>query len=241
MEKEIWKDVSVWINRKKMTFNKKYQASTFGRIKSFKITTTGIILKQIDINGYKGINLCNDGKPYLLYVHKIVLETFVEKKPEGMECCHKDGTRFNNFLTNIRWGTPIDNKNDYIVTMGRPAGGLFSNKEVLDIKTRLCDGESYYEIAKDYNVNHRNIYNIKINRSGTHVAWPNIPKKFYKKPSAMKLGIKGYNSKLSEYNIRSIKKLIQEKKYNQASIARMYGVNVAIISKIKHGLIWKNV
>lgn len=58
-------------------------------------------LKNRFTNGYICVSLCKDGKVYSKYVHRLVLETFVGPCPDGLECCHKDGNKSNNDLSNL--------------------------------------------------------------------------------------------------------------------------------------------
>jgi hypothetical protein len=45
-------------------------------------------------------------------VHKLILWTFRGFAPEGMECRHLDGNPQNNKLTNLVWGTKLENSAD---------------------------------------------------------------------------------------------------------------------------------
>ena len=70
-------------------------------------------LKQIpDKDGYFRVNLHLDGHKTLRSVHSLVLEAFVGKRPEGMECRHLDGKRSHNDLDNLCWGTKKENAAD---------------------------------------------------------------------------------------------------------------------------------
>lgn len=60
------------------------------------------------------VNPCINWKMHYLYVHSLVLTAFVGPKPEGMECCHRDGNPLNNHIDNLRWGTHSDNMQDSI-------------------------------------------------------------------------------------------------------------------------------
>jgi hypothetical protein len=97
-----------------------YQVSSHGRVRSLdRVITRKTGAKQ----SYKGKLL----KPALLKVgylyvnirgskavHRLVLEAFVGPCPEGMECRHLDGTRTNNHLSNLRWGTSSENNQDIL-------------------------------------------------------------------------------------------------------------------------------
>lgn len=83
------------------------------------VSTTGLVrgkkgqlLKQSVTNGYRRIGYRTGGKCITLLIHRLVLETFMGPCPEGMECLHEDGIRWNNVLTNLRWGTHVENAQD---------------------------------------------------------------------------------------------------------------------------------
>lgn len=63
---------------------------------------------------YIEVTLYNNGQPKNFLVHRLVLEMFVGPCPEGMECCHFDGNKMNNHLSNLRWDTPLANTADQI-------------------------------------------------------------------------------------------------------------------------------
>lgn len=107
--KEIWKEVP--------GFEKKYQASTWGRIKSLKRKTNNQfckedhILKQVDRgNDYLCVSL--GGKLYS--VHTLIVLTFPEICGEllpGMVVNHKDENRQNNNAYNLEVTTQSGNVN----------------------------------------------------------------------------------------------------------------------------------
>lgn len=45
-------------------------------------------------------------------IHHLVLEAFVGPRPQGCECRHLDGNPTNNILTNLVWGTHVENMRD---------------------------------------------------------------------------------------------------------------------------------
>jgi hypothetical protein len=54
----------------------------------------------------------DDGKERRLFVHTLVLLTFVGPRPGGHECCHGNGDPSDNRLSNLRWGTRGENMED---------------------------------------------------------------------------------------------------------------------------------
>jgi hypothetical protein len=63
-------------------------------------------------NGYRYVWLCRDAGRKHAYVHRLVLEAFVGPRPDGFEVCHNDGDGSNNALSNLRWGSKLDNAAD---------------------------------------------------------------------------------------------------------------------------------
>ncbi len=71
-------------------------------------------LKPNIVNGYKRITFCRNNKIKSVPLHRLLLTTFVEKRPEGMESRHLDGNKLNNNLSNLRWGTRLENGKDRV-------------------------------------------------------------------------------------------------------------------------------
>ena len=98
---EIWKNIVEYPG---------YQVSNLGRIKSFKQSKEGRILKQKVNGGYMSVDFRKDGKTYNGLVHRIVLSTF--SPVEGWEILtvnHIDGNPSNNKLENLEWMTQSEN------------------------------------------------------------------------------------------------------------------------------------
>lgn len=64
--------------------------------------------------GYPQIYLRSHGKRKSVLVHKLVLTAFVGPAPLGQECRHLDGSRNNNRLDNLCWGTVKENAEDTV-------------------------------------------------------------------------------------------------------------------------------
>lgn len=115
-EKEIWKDV--------VGFEKKYQVSNLGRVRSKQITYKSMnrtITKQGKIrkgfananNGYVQYMLYDDNCKYnLRYAHRLVAEAFLPKPKNGETMvCHKDKDKTNNRASNLMWKFRSEQKN----------------------------------------------------------------------------------------------------------------------------------
>jgi len=159
---EVWRDVPGFPN---------YQVSDQGRVRSrlrrgrppkdstrqrqhpptlLKPRTTRLGYATVAMNGSDGV--------FGRLVHRLVLEAFVGPCPEGQQCCHYDGDKLNNRLSNFRWGTPLENAADSI-RLGKMASKL-DHDQVLDVYRRWCAGESTAAIADDLKVKRASVAGI---------------------------------------------------------------------------------
>ena len=92
---EIWKTIIKYPD---------YQISDFGRIKSFRKTKKGRILKPYkDSEGYYKIDLFNEFEGKSKKIHILLYETFNKEIMDIDEIIHHiDGNKENNSLENFR-------------------------------------------------------------------------------------------------------------------------------------------
>ncbi|WP_341258240.1 NUMOD4 motif-containing HNH endonuclease [Gordonia malaquae] len=122
-------DLEQW--RPVLGFEGLYQVSDRGRVRSLDRTivqsngTTrtfkGQVLRQVRMNAYMTVGLSHAGRGFRRTVHRLVLESFVGPRPDGMEACHNDSDGTNNHLQNLRWDTRKENAADR-VRAGRAVG-----------------------------------------------------------------------------------------------------------------------
>ena len=155
-----------------------YEVSDQGRVRSLDRWLScrdgqrqwhrGRVLKQFSNgNGYQGVslsNLCNGYNPKRLYVHSLVLESFVGPRPNGHQAAHNDGDRSNNRLSNLRWATVSDNLADKLDHGTHQFGeqnpvAILSEADVLSIRHRYYRGIGA-TLAREYGVNPGTIYSI---------------------------------------------------------------------------------
>lgn len=98
-----------------------YEASSCGAIRSWlsrggrskierKCSVPRILSQSVSKNGRGYLVVSVRSRP--IQVHRLVLLAFVGPCPQGMECCHGVGGRFDNSVSNIRWDTKDANHND---------------------------------------------------------------------------------------------------------------------------------
>ena len=148
-----------WINV--VDFEGIYEVSNYGNIRSTKNKQ----LKKItfDAHGRPYLGLWKNNKQKIVRPHKLVLEAFVGKAPQGMECCHNDGNQQNNRLENLRWDTPKNNHVDKLKhgtsnTGERCNWAKLTKAQVIAIR---ADTRTQKEIAAEYGVQQSQISRIK--------------------------------------------------------------------------------
>lgn len=101
-----------------------YEASDTGRVRSVPRlvrcgargamkSVGGVVLSAVmGSRGYPVVNLTRPGTRRQMFLHKVILEAFIGKRPEGMESCHNNGDRLDARLENLRWDTRSGNHKD---------------------------------------------------------------------------------------------------------------------------------
>lgn len=122
-------------------------------------------LKQSPTNGYLYVHL-NRGSAVsrvIKPVHRLVLIAFVGQCPPRMECCHNDGNRANNRLSNLRWDTRVGNNADRVIHTGGQYGEQnpshkLTATDVAAIRAEYAaGGVRQKDIAAKYGVNRRTV------------------------------------------------------------------------------------
>ena len=146
--------------------NKAYLISDSGSVWS---TKTNKFLKPFLGSGYLRVDLTKNGKSNFKLVHQLVLETYVRDCPEGMQCRHLDGNKFNNHISNLCWGTCSENTKDRWIhsrTNGNKLGKTKLTKEdIIIIRHKYKCGVSQYKLAPYYRVYQSTISKIVLRKT----------------------------------------------------------------------------
>jgi len=142
-------------------------SSKRGDWRPMKIQTTRI--------GYHEARLSIGGKTKHISLHRMVLESWVGPCPDGCECRHLDGDKSNNSLSNLVWGTKLENAADSITNGSQIRGDRvcttkLSDSDVRKIRSRLKRGESQTVIAKDFGMHMSTIWAIAHGKIWKHVS-----------------------------------------------------------------------
>ncbi len=174
---EQWKDV--------IGYEKIYQISSFGRIKSLirKRVKRNRILKPISDNaGYLCVCLCKNGKQKNHKIHRLVLASFNGPLLVTKQTHHLDNNKSNNRLDNLKQVTCRENigaKREHgTMNYGSKNGrAILKDSDIYKIKKLLQSGRNsnlgkkytQKEIAVRFNVNEWVIGDISTERSWKHI------------------------------------------------------------------------
>lgn len=99
-----------------------YEVSNLGRVRSWRrrswnatkpITTPRLLKLSPAANGYCVIRIGDGNRRKTMYVHEIVLLSFVGPRPNGYVCRHfPNREKTDNRLANLAWGTEFENSAD---------------------------------------------------------------------------------------------------------------------------------
>lgn len=96
-----------------------YEVSDQGRVRSLdRITTHGrrrkgmVLIPSATDKGYLHVGLHLGGSHDRYFIHRLVLRAFEGEAPAGHEARHLNGVPPDNALSNLAWGTHLENMRD---------------------------------------------------------------------------------------------------------------------------------
>ncbi|MFA4834859.1 MAG: HNH endonuclease [Dehalococcoidia bacterium] len=154
-----------------------YDVSNHGRVRSYWSKVNGTRQREISNTpqklltlsfhgaGYPFVNLKNKHRMYPYLVHRLVLLAFVGPCPSGMEACHNDGSRTNNHINNLRYGTRKENVDDRAIHNTNLVGEKHPNcklnaKQVKQIRLLYENGCKYKYLVMLFNISYAQISRI---------------------------------------------------------------------------------
>lgn len=154
----------------------KYQISNFGEVRTKK----KLKRKKNVINkyGYVQIQLCVNGKPVTVLVHRLVALAFV-KNPDPdkfNEVNHINGKKQDNYYGNLEWTDRSGNiKHAYDNALRTQNGEdnphhKYTTKQIVKVCKMLQKGFSVKEISKKTKVSKRTIYHVKYREKWKHIS-----------------------------------------------------------------------
>jgi len=155
----------------------RYKVSPQGHIWSANNTSrTRAGFKKLTKNskGYLKVGLARNGQTDTFLVHRLVAEAFLPNPENKPQVNHINGIKTDNRVENLEWCTNGENmehakKEGLVNNKGSKNGkSKLTESQVLDIRRALMNGATVGSIAKQYNLNHVTISDIKYGRTWVH-------------------------------------------------------------------------
>lgn len=151
--------MAIW---KQIPFEPKYEINELGEVRNMR---KGHLIKTWPLsNGYLQLKL--SGKAYT--IHRLVAMVFhADSKGNNNIVLHLDDDKTNNHKSNLKWGSQSENiKMAYDKGRHSKRGirhhlAKFSYQDIEHIRSRLDMGDGVRSIAKEFNVCHQTISQIK--------------------------------------------------------------------------------
>jgi hypothetical protein len=157
-----------------------YDVSDLGQVRSVRHMTSrgprgGKILAQFpDKDGYLRISLSRHGKVIQVPVHVLVLRAFVGEPEPGQQARHGPNGRQDNQLTELCWGTRLeqaeDKYRDGTMARGERQGNAKITAEIVRaIRAGWEAGRSQPELAQEFDISQPHASRIILRQSWAHV------------------------------------------------------------------------
>ncbi len=119
--------------------------------------------------GYPMVHLCDGkGKVKSIRIHTLVAKYFIGERPKDKQLIrHLDSNPTNNNITNLAYGTYLENENDKIQNGTwnmRNGGAKLTPKQVIEIRNKADKGESQKNLGVEYGVSRPTITRIINNK-----------------------------------------------------------------------------
>lgn len=159
-----------------MAESENYFISNYGRVKSYKTSENGVLVKGSLLRGYKILTIKLDtNKNTTKYIHKLVAEAFIDKEHELQEhVIHLDYNKMNNHVSNLKWVTKQTMYEHHKLNPNYKKGVINNAKltetEVIRLKMKLKRGKNkLYKIAKEFGITHTQLNRIRSGENWGHI------------------------------------------------------------------------
>jgi len=248
-EIELWKPIK--------GYEGLYEISSLGRVQSFcsnsnqryknqpipKILSPG----RGKIRRYRHVTLFKNKISKTYSLHRLVLETFVGIRPAGYYACHHDDNPSNNKLSNLRWDTPKQNKQDAKrndrVAFGYRQGSAHPDTSIEKIFKLSAEGYSAYATGRILKISKGCVLH---NLNGKSIRGKTLLGKYKRDGVPLKTLTRkcsreadnNPNARLNWKTVEEIRMLYKTGNYSQQYLASKYKVVQNTISMIVRNKSW---
>lgn len=155
-----------------------YEVSSFGgvrRVGGKQKSYIGRHCTKKDSHGYEMVQLSGPTRRAWCFVHRLVIEAFVERRPsERHFVAHNNGVRNDNRPENLRWATPKENTADTIKHGTMPRGersgaSKLTESVVRQVRAMRGQGVASRKVAHHFGICQRTVLQIANRRTWAHV------------------------------------------------------------------------
>ena len=138
-----------------------------------------------DNHGYPQVGLRSDAGKRHFKVHVLLCWVFYGPRPDGLVTRHLNDDRADNRVSNLSYGTYLENAADTIAH-GRTNRGerchasKLTAAQVLEIRHRAAGGELLKQMAGEYGVSYATMSEIARGRTRGHIGGPQPEKNYCK-------------------------------------------------------------
>ena len=166
MIQEIWKPVK--------GYEADYTVSNLGNIKKQIGSIKKVMSGFLSDYGYMRVGLTSKQECVNLYIHRLVLETFIGSCPVGREARHLNGNKLDNRLSNLAWGTPKENaldraKHGHTIQGKKCWNSKLTDDDIRNIRKEYKAGKTQKQIAIEYGVTQPTIGCVILRKTWKHV------------------------------------------------------------------------
>lgn len=149
-----------------------YEASSHGRVRSWKRKNLRILKPEFDRQGYARAGLYQDRKLHRIKVSVLVCSAWHGPRPEGQVCRHLDGSKDNDAPENLCWGSYSQNNgHDRILHGTMPFGEKNGNSSLTEkmVQEIRASTDSQNNIAKKLGVSKSAVKHVQRGRVWKHI------------------------------------------------------------------------
>ncbi|MGB2088057.1 MAG: HNH endonuclease [Psychroflexus salarius] len=175
-QEEEWRTVELEPQFKE---NQSIEVSNLGDARRIKKTGKTWPVKLGNINGYASVSITlKAGGNRSRYLHKLIAETFLDKRDDQIFVIHKDYDKQNNHVSNLAWANKKEKEKHqfknpkWLAKSKMVKNSKLSEDDVRKIKRMLNSPNRKYkmrDLAKKFQISEMQLYRIKKGKNWTHI------------------------------------------------------------------------